>query len=333
MRVAMVNVPLRVPGDPDTWITVPPQGYGGIQWVVTQIIDGLLDLGHSVALLGAPGSPGGHPRLEVIAAAEPAEMREWLESATVDVVHDHSNGQVGRNGLTVPYLSTFHLTGVPSDPVNCVYLSRAQRAAAGASGPVIRLPVNPRRYMFTGQKRDYLLFLGRVSPHKGAYEAAAFARAAGRLLLLAGPTWESGYADGIKRAYGDSVEFLGEVGGARRLALIAEAAAVLVLSQPVPGPWGGTWSEPGATVVSEAAVSGTPVVATASGCLAEIVPPVGAVVGYGSDFDGHRAASVIAGLPPPDQVRREAIARWHHRDIARAYQSIYRQVLRGRSWR
>lgn len=333
MRIAMVNVPLRVPGDSGTWITVPPQGYGGIQWVVTHIIDGLLELGHRVALLGAPGSPAGHPALEVIPAAEPADIREWLASAAVDVVHDHSNGLLRREALTVPYLSTFHLTGVPRDPVNCVYLSHAQRAAAGAAGPVIRLPVNPARYRFTPDKDDYLLFLGRVSAHKGAYEAAAFAQAAGRRLLLAGPTWETGYADGIRRSFADTVEFVGEVGGTRRLTLIAEAAAVLVLSQPVQGPWGGTWSEPGATVVSEAAVSGTPVVATPNGCLGEIVPPVGALIGYGRNFSRRGAAAVLADLPPPAAVRRAALAGWHHRDIARAYQAVYHRVLRGRLWR
>jgi glycosyltransferase involved in cell wall biosynthesis len=333
MRIAMVNVPLRLPGDPHTWITVPPQGYGGIQWAVVQLVDGLLDLGHRVALLGAPGSPEARAGLEVIDAADAADMQDWLSDARIDLVHDHSNGRVRRDGLASPLVSTHHLTGIPVETVNCVYLSEAQRAAAGCSGPVVRLPVNPQRYRFTRSKRDYLLFLGRISAHKGAYEAAAFAQAAGCRLLLAGPSWEPGYLDRILRDFADVVELVGEVGGVRRLALIAEAAAVLVLSQPVPGPWGDVWCEPGATVVSEAGASGTPVVATANGCLAEIVAPVGALVPYGSAFDPQFAAAVLAGLPSPDEVRREALARWHYLNIAFQYQEIYLRVLAGDCWR
>jgi|Tabmets5t2r1_1033131.scaffolds.fasta_scaffold11969_3 glycosyltransferase involved in cell wall biosynthesis len=332
MHVAVVNVPLRVSGDPHTWITVPPQGYGGIQWVVAQLVDGLLDLGHQVSLLGAPGSPNGRPGLTVIEAAEPADMQAWLSRARVDMVHDHSNGRVTRIGLAAPLVSTHHLTDTPADPVNCVYLSAAQRAAAGATGPVVRLPVNPRRYRLARRKRDYLLFLGRVSAHKGAYEAAAFAHAAGRRLVLAGPSWEREYLDRITRDFGTVVDVVGEVGGTHRLTLIAEAAAVLVLSQTVPGPWGDVWCEPGATVVSEAAASGTPVVATANGCLAEIIPPVGTLVPYGSRFDPRYAADVLAGLPGPKEVRRAALARWHHRRIARRYVDIYRRAIDGDRW-
>jgi Glycosyl transferases group 1 len=333
VRVAVVNVPLRVPDDPATWITVPPQGYGGIQWVVAQLIDGLLELGHQVCLLGAPGSPADRPGLEVVDAAEPDQMHDWLATRPVDVVHDHSNGQVVRAGLAAPLVSTHHLTGVPADPVNCVYLSRAQRAGAGAAGPVVRLPVNPKRYRFTRDKGDYLLFLGRISAHKGAYEAAAFAHAAGRRLVLAGPSWEPEYLRRIVADFGDTVELAGEVGGPRRCALIAEASAVLVLSQLVPGPWGGMWSEPGATVVSEAAASGTPVIATRNGCLAEIVPPVGALVPYGSRFTPRYAAAVLAGLPGPDEVHRYAVDRWHHRTIAGRYQRIYERARSGARWR
>jgi Glycosyl transferases group 1 len=332
MHVAVVNVPLRVPGEPHTWITVPPQGYGGIQWAVAQLIDGLLDLGHQVSLLGAPGSPDGRPGLTLADVAEPADMQAWLAQARVDMVHDHSNGRVTRAGLTAPLVSTHHLTGSPADPVNCVYLSASQRAAAGFTGPVVRLPVNPRRYLLARRKRDYLLFLGRISPHKGAYEAAAFAHAAGRRLVLAGPSWEPNYLGRITRDFGSVVDVVGEVGGTDRLTLIAEAMSVLVLSQPVPGPWGGVWCEPGAAVVSEAAASGTPIVATANGCLAEIVPPVGVLVPYGSRIDPRYATDVLARLPDSDEVRRAALARWHHRRIARRYVDIYRRAIAGESW-
>ncbi|MFC4032399.1 glycosyltransferase [Streptomyces polygonati] len=333
MRIAMVNIPLRLPADESRWITVPPQGYGGIQWVVAHLVAGLLELGHEVFLLGAPGSPGDHPGLTVVPVAKPEEMVSWLRTARVDMVHDHSDGKVA----PVPgtgFVSTHHLTTRPVHRSGCVYLSRAQRAHCGGgdAAPVVPIPVDLGRYPFAPVKEDFLLFLGRVSPHKGALEAAAFARAAGSRLVLAGPSWEPAYLDRVLTEYGQVVEVAGEVGGAERARLLASARALMVLSQPAAGPWGGIWCEPGATVVSEAAAGGTPVLATANGCLPEIVPPVGALVGYGTGFDPAGAKKCLAQLPSPARVRAEAAARWDHVGIAERYVGIYRRVLAGESW-
>jgi glycosyltransferase involved in cell wall biosynthesis len=331
MRIAMVNVPLRLPADESRWITVPPQGYGGIQWVVAHLVTGLLDLGHEVFLLGAPGSPAGRPGLTVVPAAEPAEMRAWLSTARMDVVHDHSDGKVSKPAGTA-FISTHHLTTRPIHPAGCVYLSHAQRAHCGGSddAPTVPIPVDMRRYATPAAKEDFLLFLGRISPHKGALEAAAFARAAGCPLVLAGPSWEKDYLDRILSGYGDVVEVAGELGGAERLRALAAARALLVLSQPTRGPWGGTWCEPGATVVSEAAASGTPVIATANGCLPEIVPPVGTIVGFGSEFEPSTAKSCLENLPSSGAVRAQAAAHWNHVSIAERYVAIYRQVMSAR---
>ncbi len=328
MKIAMVNPPFRLPTDESRWITVPPQGYGGIQWVVAHLVAGLLELGHEVALLGAPGSPDGHPNLSVIPVAEQSEMRSWLRTAQVDVVHDHSDGKVAPLAGTA-FVSTHHLTSRPVHQAGCVYLSRAHRThcGGGAAAPVIPIPVDPSRYAGPAAKEDFLLFLGRISPHKGALEAAAFARAAGLPLVLAGPSWEADYHDQIMDEYGDGVRLAGEVGGDERRRMLATARAILVLSQPTIGPWGGIWCEPGATVVSEAAASGTPVIATANGCLPEIVPPVGALVGYGCDFEPADAKHCLNELPSPAEVRAEAVRRWNHVAIARRYVEIYRRAL------
>ncbi|MGI5339222.1 glycosyltransferase [Streptomyces sp. CA-181903] len=338
LKVALVNIPLRVPGG-DEWITVPPQGYGGIQWVVANLMDGLLELGHEVFLLGAPGSPAGAPGLTVVPVGEPEEIQRWLRESDVDVVHDHSGGLIGPAGLRpgTAFISSHHFTTRPVNPAGCTYSSRAQRAhcGGGADAPVIPIPVDPARYRTAADavpKEDFLLFMGRISPHKGALEAAAFAAACGRRLVLAGPAWEPDYFAEITSRYGSAVEPIGEVGAERRLDLLASAHAVLAMSQAVEGPWGGTWCEPGATVVSEAAVSGTPVVGTHNGCLAEIVPAVGRVVGYGTDFAPDEARRILDGLPSPGEVRRAAVRLWGHVEIAGRYVEQYRRLLSGVTW-
>lgn len=333
--IALVNPPYRASFDTSVWVTVPPQGYGGIQWVVSHLIDGLIAGGHTIYLLGAPGSEERYDRLHVVDCGDLDEICRWLrtESSRVDIIHDHTNGQVPLRDLGIPFISTHHLTGRPKVVENTVYLSVAQRAAAGSTGaPVIRIPVNPSRYQFRNVKTSWLLTLSRVSRWKGVLEAAQFAAAAGVQLHVAGPSWEPDYAREIRRDYVGVVRYLGEVGGAHRRALLAEARAVLVLSQPFDGPWGDIWSEPGATVVSEAAVSGTAVISSDNGCLPEIVPLVGAVIPCGKAVTPNRARALLEALPSAQEVHATAVREWGHLRIAAEYTALYAARLGGLTW-
>jgi glycosyltransferase involved in cell wall biosynthesis len=47
MRIAVIAPP---------WYPVPPNGYGGIEWVVALLADGLTERGHEVTLFAPPGS-------------------------------------------------------------------------------------------------------------------------------------------------------------------------------------------------------------------------------------------------------------------------------------
>lgn len=331
MRIAIINPLLRFGADESQWITVPPQGYGGIQWVVATLIDGLVDDQHDVLLLGAPGSAPS-PRVTVSAATTAAQMSREIAAFGAHIVHDHSNERYPV--VDAPVVRTHHLSGGLTADLRCTFLSTAQRDEVGATkqAPVIPLPVNLERYSFRRDKDDFLLFLGRVSPHKGVSEAAEFARAAGLHLVIAGPVWEKEYAATVQGRFSGTARFVGEVGGARRRELLAHARAVMVLSQPVTGPWGGTWCEPGATVVSEAAASGTPVIASDNGCLPEIVPGVGHLLTRDARQDRERANDILAHLPQPLEVRTRASHRWGHRHIARRYVDVYRDVVGGDTW-
>jgi len=56
MRIAQVAPP---------WLAVPPQGYGGIEWVVALLADGLAERGHDVTLF-ATGDSRTKARLEFV---------------------------------------------------------------------------------------------------------------------------------------------------------------------------------------------------------------------------------------------------------------------------
>jgi hypothetical protein len=337
MRIAIINIPLREPENSKEWIPLPPKGYGGIQWVVTNLLEGYLDLGHRIWLLGAPSTTLSHRKLTVVQAAEPEEIADWLKthiiSLKIDVIHDHSNGVFQKEGLTFacPLVRTHHLTGKPVKGCHPVYLSEAQREQAGdPNACIIRIPINTAHYRYSQSKENYLLYLGRISPWKGAYQAAQFAHYAGLKLILAGPAWEKNYLEEILKSFPDNVEYVGEVGGEKRIRLLSQAKAVMALSQPVLGPWGNQWCEPGSTIVSEAAASGTPVIASTNGCLKEIAPHVGIVVDEQEALTSALCLKALSKLPLPQTVFSNAVTEWGYLKIAAQYLNYFQQ-LKGRT--
>src|SRR5436309_12200770 len=62
-RVA--SAPVRIAQLCPPWLAVPPKGYGGIEWVVALLADGLADAGHDVTLF-ATGDSQTRARLEYV---------------------------------------------------------------------------------------------------------------------------------------------------------------------------------------------------------------------------------------------------------------------------
>jgi glycosyltransferase involved in cell wall biosynthesis len=113
--------------------------------------------------------------------------------------------------------------------------------------------------------------------------------------------------------------------------LLARAKALLVRSQTHGGPFE-AWVEPGATVVSGAAASGTPVIASDNGCLPEIVPGIGAVLPETGPVSSDETHTLLDTLPRPHAVRQLATRRWDYLTIAAKYLTVYQRAIDGDSW-
>ena len=61
MRVAVLS---------PVWFPVPPSGYGGIEWIVSLLADGLADAGHDVTLF-ASGDSHTRAKLDAVFATAP----------------------------------------------------------------------------------------------------------------------------------------------------------------------------------------------------------------------------------------------------------------------
>src|SRR5204862_1267153 len=121
MRIAVLAPP---------WFAVPPSGYGGIEWIVWLLADGLTDAGHEVTLF-ASGDSRTKAKLESVFEHAPSdqigrslpELRHVLacyeQADEFDVINDHTGplGAVLGGLVETPVVHTVHgpLDGEPGE--------------------------------------------------------------------------------------------------------------------------------------------------------------------------------------------------------------------------
>jgi len=273
------------------WYEVPPSSYGGVESMCAWLVDGLVARGHEVTLVGAgrgrtrgrflrtferPSSRRlGEPLPEALHAATAANLLLGLD---LDVVHDFSfTGPLLACAREAPTLVTIHgdLQGelgdyyrALGDQVGLVAISWAQRRGA-PDLPWVSMIHHGRSvddYPYRETKDPFALFLGRMSPVKGAHLAIEAARAAGLRLAMAGrcslPDERAYFDRFVRPRLRRDVAWLGEVDTARKKDLLSRASCLLF---PI------RWAEPSGLVMVEALACGTPVVALEAGVVPEVI--------------------------------------------------------------
>ena len=230
MRIALVGPP---------FIEIPPRGYGGTELFIANLACELYARGHEVTVYGNGDSrlpcrlkwryPHAEWPLEdpVRPQLKNADHTAWAihdAAASADVLH--LNDIVGvpfTAFVDVPALLTIHhphepaLSELYTKYAGIYYVTIADWLAHREPMPNIHvvhhgIPVTD--YAFSGEKDDYVAFLGRMVPCKGAHLAIEAARLAGVRLKLAGEIqpafreyWER---QGWAHLHGDQTEHVGE---------------------------------------------------------------------------------------------------------------------------
>jgi glycosyltransferase involved in cell wall biosynthesis len=342
LRIAMIAPP---------YFSIPPAAYGGVESVVADLVDALVERGHELTLIGAgrhrtraqrfmatydvpPADQLGEPLPEMIHGALVAEL---IEEIDVDLVHDHTlAGPLLARGRLVPTVVTAH-GPVDAEParyyralgrtVSLVAISGSQRAVSPGLPWVatVHNAVRAETFPYRAVKEDFALFLGRFHPDKAPHLAIDAARAAGLPIVLAGkcaePVERAYFANEVSPRLGTDTTVFGVADATAKRDLLSRAACLLF---PV------CWDEPFGLVMVEAMACGTPVVALRRGSVPEIV--VHERTGVIADHPDELPAAIAAARRlDPAACRRHVQVSFSIQAMAAGYEAAYRAVLTGLS--
>jgi len=340
--------PLRIAVISPVWFPVPPTGYGGIEWIVWLLADGLVDAGHDVTLF-ASGDSRTKARLDAVFATAPSErigqtlpeirhcLHCYARADDFDVINDHSGLPAAALGGVVetPVIHTVHgpLDGEGgkiyeqiarvSPHVGLISVSLSQRAPRPDLPWAANCPnaLDFSLYPCKPHRGEYLLFLGRMSPDKGCHRAIDVAVTAGLPLKIAGkkrePAEQAYFDEYVRPHLSDRIEYLGEVTHGEKVELLQDARATLF---PI------EWEEPFGLVMIESMACGTPVIATRHGAVPEVIAHgrSGVIV---DDYRIMPAALEEADRLDPLELRRYAEERFAPERMVGDYLTAYRAAI------
>ena len=327
---------------PIAWRT-PPRHYGPWELVTSLLTEALVARGIDVTLFATLDSLTAATLDGVVPApysedpsidAKVWEFRHlahlFEQAGRFDLIHNQADFPAHAfSRLTdTPIVTTIH--GFSSDrilPMYAPYQDRVHYVAISAADrhPALRyaatihhgIPLDD--FPFDADGGEDLLFFGRIHPDKGAKEAIAAARAAGRALDMYGIVQDGGYHDRevVPAADGVSIRYHGAVGGAARTAALGHARALLHLVN---------FDEPFGLSVIEALACGTPVIATRRGSMPELIEH--GVTGFLVD-SVEEAVAAVARVGEIDRAacRRAVAERFSVDRMADAYIRLYRTII------
>ncbi|MBI4129850.1 glycosyltransferase family 4 protein [Candidatus Roizmanbacteria bacterium] len=284
--------------------TVPPTTYGGIEWIVHEIVSAMAKKGHQVTLFAAGDSKTGNavrliPTVEksirtIPEIAQDPLLRdvtkfityeqtvEYIQKGDFDLVHNHAGWRflLYSRFINTPIVTTLH--GPLNPPYQQLvfdtfrhtrYISISNNQRKGMpSLPYVATVYNGvdlTNYSFSEtnlpERTAPMMFLARFSPEKGGVEAATVATRLNKKLLIAAKV------DAVDQRYFRSAQdvvrnnYIQFIGEIDLSRKAELLASARCLIAPI------QWEEPFGLMFIEALAAGTPVVAYSRGAAPEII--------------------------------------------------------------
>lgn len=334
MKIALLS--------PIAWRT-PPRQYGPWEQVVSSLAEGLVANGIDTTLF-ATGDAVTSAKLDY-SIGQPYEETPGVDVKVSECLHiSHLMERAGDFDLihnnydflplsysrliSTPILTTIH--GFSSPLIVPVYekynnssfyvsISNADRNAALQYIATVYNGIQTEKFSFNNQPEDYLLFFGRIHPHKGAKEAIAVAKACRKKIILAGFIQDVQYYDSCVKPFinDDDVVYAGNCGPEERNRLLGNAAALLHLI---------SFDEPFGLSVAEAMCCGTPVIAFNRGAMPELIEDKKTGFLVRSEEEAIDAVKNIDSLTRKDCHDR-AVRLFSAERMATDYIAVYKKIL------
>lgn len=272
---------------PAAWRT-PPEHYGPWEQVAYNIAEGITKKGLDVTLFATKNSFSSAKIDGVIERgyeedkSADAKVVECLhisylmeQASSFDIIHNNFDflPLTYSRLIKTPIVTTIH--GFSSEKIIPVYkkynntsyyvsISNADRHPSLNYIANIYHGIQKEKFNYIETPKDYLLFFGRIHPHKGTYDAIQIAKQNKRQLIIAGIIQDAAYfKEKVEPFINDNdIIFAGHANAEKRKELLGNAAALL---HPI------YFNEPFGLSVAEAMFCGTPVIAYNRGSMPELI--------------------------------------------------------------
>jgi hypothetical protein len=292
----------------------PARDSMGAERVVEYLTKGLVELGHTVEMKLHPDT--------LQCPVEGASLVSEISSDT-DVIQFHGWEKeyfdYGNKWFTLIHGYSLHqLPELAKDNPRVIAVSKF--AANSINVPnFVHTCVDPSMFAYKDKKQDYFLWMAGLDwgEGKGLFTTITLAKILRIKLKIAGAGKNQNIINEVKRLCDDKIEFVGPVNGKEKAELLANAKAYILLTQ-LPDACPAT--------ISEALISGTPIIGSTMGALPELVnKDVGILCDGSSDFA--KAVATIGKIKPKD-CYDYAMENFHYVKAAKKFLQIYESVLK-----
>jgi glycosyltransferase involved in cell wall biosynthesis len=325
---------------PITWRT-PPRNYGPWEQVASVLTEALVSNGLDVTLFATGDSVTGAHLQSVCPkplGEHPGDAKVWeclhisqlMERASeFSIIHNHFDflPLSWSRLIGTPILTTIH--GFSSQEILPVFkkynggshyvsISHSDRHPELQYLDTVYNGIDERQFQQGRGEGGYLLYFGRIHPHKGAYEAIRIATQSNTKLILCGLIQDQEYFNEKVAPYlnDSSIVYRGNVGSSQRNQLLGNALALL---HPI------SFEEPFGLSVVEAMMCGTPVIAFERGSMKELI------VEGATGFLVRNTAEAVDAVTDLKSIRREecrrhALEHFSSQIMAAHYLRLYKKI-------